>query len=355
MSLGVVVLNMTASGVPKRRPVVVSRWYRASGSGALVRYAGLAVGLAACQTPPDMVRVMPALFEEHRVYVRPITDHGDTLVFYTDTGGGTNMLYAPVAASLNLPQTAAPWGADTVMTSEWPTWITDASIPATSDTTGPFGRRLMIVPFEGTAAVLQDSGDAGFLGRLWFADRVWTFDYPARQLSLRPPGNHPEHESDQRITLGFQVDSAGRRTWHFPRIRVTVLADTLDLLFDTGATMLLTDSARAEIGDDRPARRAASFISAVVFDGWRKDHPTWHVVENATSFGAAIIEVPAVDIAGHLVGPVWFERRPARTFERNMSRMMDRQIVGALGGNALGFFRVTIDYPNAVAIFQRPD
>ncbi|HSL68868.1 MAG TPA: hypothetical protein VK864_01435, partial [Longimicrobiales bacterium] len=50
---------------------------------------------------------------------------------------------------------------------------------------------------------------------------------------------------------------------------------------------------------------------------------------------------------------VWFERRNQGVFEERMSRWLDRPIVGALGGNALGFFRVTIDYPNGIAVFER--
>jgi hypothetical protein len=36
-----------------------------------------------------------------------------------------------------------------------------------------------------------------------------------------------------------------------------------------------------------------------------------------------------------------------------MARFMDRPVDGALGGSALKYFRVVVDYPNAVAIFER--
>ena len=139
----------------------------------------------------------------------------------------------------------------------------------------------------------------------WFAGRVWTFDYPAGRLVLRPAGNLPPHGPGQRVELGFGADSTGARTTHFPRIRVRVDGDSLDFLFDTGATMVLTDSALARIGDGRPARRAASFISATVLDRWRQAHPDWRVIERATGFGADLIEVPAVEIAGRRVGRTW--------------------------------------------------
>lgn len=316
----------------------------------------LALTPAALRTPaaaPADTVLVPAVFRENRIYVRPVTAKGDTLVFYTDTGGGVNMIFEPAAERLGLPRRRVAGPQDSVTIVDWPAMADGAAIPLPA-IEGPFGPGLWLRPFDGEIASLLDDSDAGFLGRHWFADRVWTFDYPAGRLVLRPAGNLPPHRPGQRVELGFGTDSSGARTTHFPRIRALVEGDSLDFLFDTGATMVLTDSALARIGDGRPARRAASFISATVFDRWRQVHPGWRVIERATAFGADLIEVPAVEIAGRRVGPVWFEKRRAGVFEEWMSRMMDRPIVGALGGNALGFFRVTVDYPNAVAVFEGP-
>jgi hypothetical protein len=321
----------------------------------LILIAGLAV-VPACSTWDSypVVEEIPADFDENRVLVRPVTQSGDTLVFYTDTGGGMNMLYAPAADRLGVQRIQVVLDTDTMFTAEWPTWSSGQGIPTPRDTTGPFGSRLLIIPFGPEAARVHDSTDAGFLGRLWFADRVWTFDYPARRLLLHSAASPRRPESAKSVVLGFQLDSAGHRTTHFPRIGIEVDGDSLDLLFDTGATTDLTDSALAVIGDNRPGRRAGSFISGAVFDRWRTENPQWQVIERATESGADLIEVPEVVIAGQRVGPVWFERRSVGTFEDYMSRWMDQPIVGALGGNALGFFRVTIDYPNALAVFVRP-
>lgn len=49
-----------------------------------------------------------------------------------------------------------------------------------------------------------------------------------------------------------------------------------------------------------------------------------------------------------------FTRRPDRNFQQYMSQWMDRPIVGALGGSALRYLRVTVDYPGAVAVFEKP-
>jgi hypothetical protein len=118
----------------------------------------------------------------------------------------------------------------------------------------------------------------------------------------------------------------------------------------------LTDSARAALGDRRPARRASSFVVQSVFDRWRQGHPQWQVIEGADQLGDTtlpMIEVPDVDVGGFRVGPVWFAARPDQNFV-HFSRWMDRPIVGALGGSALQYLQVTLDYPGAVAVFARP-
>ena len=43
---------------------------------------------------------LPARYEEGRWYVAPVTAKGETLLFYTDSGGGANLLLAPAAERL---------------------------------------------------------------------------------------------------------------------------------------------------------------------------------------------------------------------------------------------------------------
>src|SRR5262249_34050869 len=148
-----------------------------------------------------------------------------------------------------------------------------------------------------------------------------------------------------RTPLGFPLDEKGARGDNFARITVRIDGKPIDLLLDTGATTVLTPEALATLGDQQPATRAASFIAESQFQAWRKAHPEWRIVENA-QVGAktpvSIIEVPEVEIAGTRVGPVWFNWRSDRAFHDYMSKMMDKQVEGALGGNALGHFAMTI-------------
>lgn len=124
------------------------------------------------------------------------------------------------------------------------------------------------------------------------------------------------------------------------------------LLLDTGAETYLTTAALAALNDGGPQFRATSMIVASLFDAWHKKHPDWRVIEDAqTTTHSPMIEVPRVDIAGVAVGPVWFTKRGDDAFHKFMSGMMAAQVEGALGGNALGHFRMTIDYPRAMAWF----
>jgi hypothetical protein len=129
----------------------------------------------------------------------------------------------------------------------------------------------------------------------------------------------------------------------------------IDLLLDTGATTVLTASALASIADKLPATHAASFIADSQFKSWHNAHPEWRVIENAQD-GAktpvSMIEVPDVEIAGARVGPVRFNWRSERAFHEYMSRVIDKQVEGALGGNALDHFVMTIDCPGAAAYFR---
>jgi hypothetical protein len=240
---------------------------------------------------------------------------------------------------------------DSVQVVRLPALAASATIPLPA-TAPPIGDRFLVIP-------QLRFGRDGFLGRTWFAGRVWVLDYAARSLSIMPGGSGASvrGSTEHRVPLGFQTDTAGWHTTHFPRIRVEVDGDSLDLLFDTGATVFLTDSAMAQLNDGGPAERGTSFISRGVFERWRSRHPDWRVVEAAEQTGKAtvpMIEVPRVAVGGFTVGPVWFTMRPDPAFHDYMSRWTDRRVEGALGGSALKYFRVTLDYASAVAVFERP-
>src|SRR3546814_16943526 len=67
----------------------------------------------------------------------------------------------------------------------------------------------------------------------------------------------------------------------------------------------------------------------------------------------AMIQVPAIEIAGYRTGPAWFSARPDTAFHEYMAQWMDQPVDGALGGETFRGFRSTVDYRAETAVFER--
>jgi hypothetical protein len=325
-----------------------------TGLAACGRSTGGGEAHMAARRPAAADIALPVRYDEHRWIVRPVTAAGDTLDLYTDSGGGFLFIarerLAPNTALVFAERTPA---GDSMFTAPWPTFRAGQEIPPPLYLTPPSITTASVAAFRRQAGTIP--GRDGFLGNGWFAGRAWVFDYPAHRLLLRAADTSPQALGGATIPLGFKNGPGGGDAPWFARLRIAVDGDSLDLLFDTGATTVLTDSARMAVGDGRPASRAASFITRTVFDGWRRRHPDWRVIARGEEgTGADMIEVPAVSVAGFTAGPVWFTARQDRAFTEYMSQWMDRPVVGAFGGSALHYFRVTVDYPNRRTTFARP-
>ncbi|HEX7770588.1 MAG TPA: hypothetical protein VF422_11235 [Dokdonella sp.] len=300
----------------------------------------LLLGLPAAS--PDAT-VLPARFVADLVFVEPRTRDGRTLSLFTDTGGG---LFLDGRAVERLGLKTSPGDEDATFT-RLPEFAPGAGIPAPQRNDGTF----YVMPAAEAAKNPVHTAD-GMLGEAWFAGRVWTWDYPCGQLLLEGEGWRAEATAT-RVPLGFKQDTDGKRATNFPRIAIRIDGKPIDVLLDTGATTVLSEAAMKALADSQPAERATSMIGDSIFQAWRRAHPDWRVIENAQSFsGAAMIEVPEVEIAGARVGPVWFTWRPDANFREYMSGMMDAQVEGAIGGNALRHFSMTVDYPGSAAYFR---
>lgn len=292
---------------------------------------------------------LPAHFVAGRVFVEPKTASGKTLSFYTDSGGGDNLLCHDAAVRLGIastptsdPEAEQELGKHLAI-AHLPVFEHGHGIPANAD-----GDDHLLV-HDCTA---NPTGGDGFLSSRWFAGRVWTWDYPREHLRIESAAWVPP-KSATRAVLGFRTDADGKRKFNFARITVHIDGKPLDMLLDTGATAVLTSAALKTIADKQPARRATSFITDSQFRAWHQAHPDWPVIERAQQLlNAAMIEVPEVEIAHAHIGPVWFTWRPDKSFHQFMSSMTDRRVEGTIGGNALSHFLMTIDYPDAVAYFQ---
>lgn len=334
--------------LPKRARENAASFHRPLHNLFLIIFFALSGGFssAAAQTSGNPL-ALPVKYDEHRFYVQPVTRDGVTLNFFTDTGGGL-LVFSDVVERLKLPVTKIKTDEGASDTVKLPAFKPDASIPAPPANDGI----LYVVPAKERNPMSQDW--SGMLGQQWFAGRTWTFDYPKKSLLLRADGDVPKQTAEHLVALGFQTSGSGKRKTNFPRIQITIDGEPTDLLFDTGASTVLTDEALISLNDKRRAVRATSFITASVFEKWRKKHPEWRVVETAEKgSGQSMVEVPQILVAGYAVGPVWFTRRPDKNFHEYMSQWMDKRIDGALGGNALRFFRITVDYPRAVAVFEK--
>jgi len=286
---------------------------------------------------------LPSRFAADRVFVEPRLAGGGKLSFFTDTGGGL-FLDGRVVARLGLPTTPGDEGATFV---RLPGFAPGLGIPSPLRNDG----KLYVMPAAEAAKNPMHTAD-GMLGEAWFGGRVWTWDYPGRRLVLEGDGWRVDPAST-RVALGFKQDADGTRATNFPRIAIEVDGKPIDVLLDTGATTVLSKDAMKALADSQPAERATSMIGDSIFKAWRLAHPDWRVIEKAQSFsGAPMIEVPEVEIAGARVGPIWFTWRPDANFREYMSGMMDAQVEGAIGGNALRHFVMTVDYPGAAAYFR---
>ncbi len=206
--------------------------------------------------------VLPTEYREHRFYVTPVTEDGQQLTLATDTGGGQSFIYRDAAERLQLTiedfkgtvgrlkipippsvESKAPG-----VFAEYPRFEKEAEIPPTLTPWGPLPVLAVRTRVDGERSEFGD----GFLGGNWFNGRVWTFDYPGHRLLLRPSGDLPRHPSAQRVPLGFKTEPDGSRSANYPRIGVKIAERTLEMLFDTGASTKLTDSALRELADGRP-------------------------------------------------------------------------------------------------------
>jgi hypothetical protein len=277
---------------------------------------------------------LPVRFADGLIYVEPETPAGAKLSLLADTGGG---LYLTEKAVERVDmQPISVFGSKLT---RLPAFSTDAWIP---EATG--AEKWMPV---------AKGGEDGMLGQRWFAGGVWTFDYQAQRLILRhQPYSPPTPEAAHPIPLRF-LHKFSVRVSHHPRFSIRVDGQPIESLLDTGATVRLTPEAKQAIGEPGESERATSFVSADLFERWHKRHPEWRVIEKGCELSHEdLIEVPEIEVAGLRAGPVWFTRRGEDNYAW-MSSFMDAPISASIGGNFFRHFRLTIDYPNAVAYLER--
>lgn len=294
-------------------------------------------------------KTLPVDFVDNRIIVQPVTKNGKTLNILTDTGGGL-ILSLDATQRANLPISIEIIDSKEIQAVDLPEFIESRWIPPLS---GQYRKmRVFSGDFVGEAGFLQEVD--GLLGQAWFGNRIWTFDYLKKEMLYHELLDYTHMDQTHSVKLWFQKDDKGNQTNHFPRIQASVDGEILDFLFDTGATIRLSENGFIHLNEHGGRHIGTCFITENKFNQWKEHHPDWRIIENAeedTDF--PIIEVPEVTIAGYAVGPVWFTYRNNSSFHWYMAQMMDKEVEGALGGSLFQYFKITVDYPNGTAYFER--
>ncbi|MEM0994156.1 MAG: hypothetical protein AAGI49_14045 [Bacteroidota bacterium] len=269
------------------------------------------------------------------------SEAGDTLTFYTDTGGG-KIIYPSAAEKLKLKVKEVKNGDEVLESVDLGKALKARQLPPTI---GPNFIYRIKKP-------IQEEVD-GMLGANWFADKIWRFDYRNQTLHWLKKVNWKELPTEHQVELGFMKNIFGKKATHFPRLPIIVGKDTIQMLFDTGATAFLSDTARTYFDGAKTA--GTSFMSAAIFDNWRTNHPDWRFITKGDAMiGEDMIEVPQITIANQTVGPVWFARRKNENFSEFMSQWMDEPIQGAIGGSCFQYFStILLDYQAELVLIEQ--
>ncbi|MFW7267825.1 hypothetical protein ACMAUO_07610 [Gluconacetobacter sp. Hr-1-5] len=289
-------------------------------------------------------RSLPVVYEAGHVYAVPTLANGRRMRMLIDTGGGT----FPSAWISNIEAGRLGLKGDGRCASTFgPVVVARAAFQPGK------GWPLPGAGCDGIVLYPGEAGD-GQVTPMVLKPGIWTFDYGARSVTLRARDAVPEAGATV-AALGFKRLGPGR-TGAWPRIRITVDGQVLDMLLDTGATSHPTAEALTASGASvRDGVGVASYITASTMAAWHARHPEWRYIAQGDDLFpkrvASVIEVPEIGIAGQKVGPVWFTQRPDAAFHGMMAQLMDLSPEGAVGGNVFENFRMTIDYPHARAWF----
>lgn len=299
---------------------------------------------------------LPSILMEGRFYLKIPALNGDTLLGLCDTGGGYTAIYPKTVGRLKMDSkiahvTIKNETTDYILTQE----IYDNPV-IPKPKLNPYFRAYEQNSFFEVADQATSSSFTTyiphdvFLGQFFFIGHAWIFDYQAGKIMINAPLG--ENSGDKNIQkLSFKREKSGNKQFAHPRMSLSVDGDKVDMLFDTGASFILSEAGKVGLGTSRSSV-AGSFIAKSIFDTWRQRHPDWRVLEKGELTGSDLIEVPQVQIGTLVAGPVWFASRDDEVWRR-MASSMDKPVKGAIGGSFLQYFKVQIDYNNDLIRFEK--
>jgi ribosomal protein L31E len=293
----------------------------------------------------DVCLKLPAQFEDNRIYLALKDSNGQSIRFYTDSGGGLfPFIYDDTVNRLALKTERTEQDRSTTI--GYTTFPQKQFAHQGVQIDPSLNGKVRIFKYkqggqDEPSQIRFMIGD-GFLGASFFADKIWRFDYLNRELSLCKLAASAGFTA---IPMMFKM-TGGTRDTHQPRIEIQVDGEKIPVLFDTGATSLYSATAVTALKLQKPFT-ASSFIRESVAKRWLKSHPSWKVIKGGEKFagGGDLIEVPLVSLGGNEVGPVWFATRKDEIYDRYSKDIMDSKIEGAVGGNLFRHITIIADYP----------
>ena len=309
---------------------------------------------------------IPSKFiDGERFYIKVPVENNDSLLAFGDSGGGLSMIIPSTIEKKNL-QSKVHYGLmKGILPAKYMLFkdlISDARFPQLYPYRGhiirhPFSRvtePFFFVPsmdneMKFFSAAMPDMNV--FLGQNFFMGKSWTIDYVQQKIWVNTPLTANDKSNPNVLKIGFKKNSHHENIFGHASMYMVVNGDTNDVLFDTGATFVLSDNGKKELNTTQKTI-GGSFIAASIFDKWRKEHPEWKYYPKA-DMNSDVIEVPIVKIGNNEVGPVLFSKRPDENWSQGMINTMDKIVKGAIGGSALKYLKVTIDYNAELIKFEK--
>jgi hypothetical protein len=308
------------------------------------------------------VLIPSSFLDGERFFIKLPSASGDSIMAFCDTGGGISMLLPAAIDKFKVHskvKTGILKGFFKCDYIEFNELVSDISIPPPEpmrnlNIRSPFKRvakpYLLIPPMDDELKFLSETIPLdAFLAQNFFMHKSWTFDYLKKEIWVNTPINLDEKENTGVQKLGFKKNAIGKNIFGHPSLAIQVDGENIDVLFDTGATIILSKNGK-QILNTSAISIGGSFIAKSIFDKWHTNHPEWKYYEKADLHND-LIEVPEINICGYKVGPVLFAQRADEEWSENMIYTMDKVVKGAIGGSALKYLKVTIDYNSELIKF----
>lgn len=309
--------------------------------------------------------LLPSLFiHGQRFYIKMRTQHGDTLLAFGDSGGGISMMNPNAIDKYGMQAKVKTGLLRGIMPLHYVAFadaVADRSIPEPvllrdKILRHPFARVtesfLLVPPLDDELKLITKvmAFDI-FLGQNFFMGKAWTIDYVRQQIWENTPLAASDAGKPGVQRIGLRRNNNGDAVYGHCSMFIEVDGQIIEVLFDSGASIILSDDGKKAL-NTTDATIGGSFIAKSIFDKWHHDHPEWKYYPHA-DVKQDVIEVPKITIGGNEVGPVLFACRPDKVWSEDMLGTMDKVVKGAIGGSALQYLKVTVDYNSALIKFEK--